>query len=287
MTYVPRPNMENDTDEPMSPADLYTPHIIDSSIVQILRHRGVPEDRIAKVVMDLDYSVGLAYHELAALLPCSSRPRFEYGRMGEGWGYVGSFVAIITEAISWSGTQLTIQHCPTPETVLKALVGQPLSKVLEHPAIPERTILSARMNGRQLVVDVEGDLVPVLELSGASDAIKHGSAMRCMARRRLVDRSARSRDMDDWIGWLEDQPVKAAKAFLAGERPTHGSACWGEIDNPIGEVARTIGAHVVKVYSGGKEAVFPSDKRVVNPVFHYHPPSLFRRMWKGLRRLAA
>lgn len=64
--YVPRPNR-------LSRRDLlhaiYVPQMIDRSVINILRHRGVAEDRIAAVIMDLDYRFGLASYELDALLP--------------------------------------------------------------------------------------------------------------------------------------------------------------------------------------------------------------------------
>jgi hypothetical protein len=240
MAIVMEPNHSDDDDDYRG---VYIPTLLDSSIPVILAHRGVPAERIMKLVADLDSPCPMAEIEMRQLLPSTGN----YG-VG-GVAYEHGFEVLLTPTTRWTGRRLTTR-LTLPETMRNALVGRGLREVVDHPALPNRRILSVEEKGEDIVIHVEGDAVPVVELSGAPDSILHGAPARNAQRRRwIVSHLGDYHTDSDW-SWFTDKVRQEAVDDLGnGVERQHGPLCWGEPHPSMprkAAAAVTVGARPVK-----------------------------------------
>jgi hypothetical protein len=236
---------------------VHVPTSVDSSIPGILAHRGVPPARIAKLIADLDSRCTLATIELTDLLPCGDHPH-------SGAGYEHVFDVQLGRNGRWNGTRV-ILRMELPETMRAALVGRPLRDAVDHPALPDRPIVSIDQDGPNLVIHVEGDPRPVVEISRASDAVLAGSQARNLMRRRwITSQLDRPHSDTDWLMWTVARRGKAVENLMNGIRPVHGDRCWGEpAPFSMAGIAYVAGAwaRVVAGWMGGMAGRADPDRR--------------------------
>jgi hypothetical protein len=208
----------------------YIPTLVDASIPAILAHRGVPARRVMQLIADLDSSCPMAAIEIDALLPADRRHGMHM--------YEHTFTAVLEDGMTWTGRRLTLRRS-LPDTVVAALPGRTLHDLIDHPALPDRRILSVDARDGQVVVHVEGDARPVVALSGASDAVLAGSPTRNRQRRAWIDaRSGAPGIESEWNGWIDWHQQEAVKRLRAGEIDVHGDRCWGDVLPTPGPVIR-------------------------------------------------
>lgn len=217
MAIVMEPNHSDDNYR-----GVYIPTLLDSSIPDILAHRGVPAERIMKLVADLDSPCPMAEIEMQQLLPTTGN--YNVG----GVSYEHGFEVLLTPTTRWTGRRLTTR-LTLPATMRNALVGRGLREVVNHPALPNRTILRIDEEDGSVVIHVEGDPVPVVELSGAPDSILHGSPARNAQRRRwIVSHLGQYHTDSDWSWFTDKVRQEAVEDLMNGVEREHGPLCWGE-----------------------------------------------------------
>ena len=222
---------------------MYIPTSVDSSIPGILAHRGVPATRVAKLIVDLDSSCPLAALELTELLPCSER-------QGYGRGYEHVFDVYLGRNGRWNGSRLVLRTT-LPDTVREALIGKGLRSAVDHPALPDRPILSIDEDGPNLIFHVEGDPRPVVELSGASDAVIAGSPERNRLRRAWINSHFGEHHSDsDWTWLIDGIRKKAIEDLMNGVVRTYGDRCWGEPEPVTPAYAATVARTGLRLVAG-------------------------------------
>lgn len=206
----------------------YIPTLVDSSIPAVLAYRGVPARRIMQLIADLDSPCPMAAVELDALLPGVGRHGMRH--------YEHTFDIVLEKDIAWTGRKLTLRRS-LPDTVIAMLPGRTLHDVIDHPALPDRRILSVETKGGDIVIHVEADPQPVLALSGASDAMLAGSPTRNRQRRAWIDEHSGAMGCEsEWNGWIDFKQMEAVNRIRAGESVEHGDRCWGDVAPTVAPV---------------------------------------------------
>lgn len=208
----------------------YIPTTVDASIPAILAYRGVPARRIAALLADLDGACSLADMEIDTLLPCVPSTGMR--------GFQHHFHVLLEPGVSWTGDTLTMR-ATLPETVLAAMEGKGLREVVDHPALPNRTILAVETKDGDVILRVRSDVRYVLSLADIPDSLLSSIGTRSKWRRAWIDGQARAgRSVDEWIAWVDDNRQKAVGDVMNGVPRTHEATCWGEPAPVMTAVAR-------------------------------------------------